>query len=81
MEVHELAPRKLEEFVFITQVSAGELHTAYLCKDGCVFTSGWGGEGRLGHGDEQWQLYPMKVVDSFATGLHVRYVFTPPIFV
>jgi alpha-tubulin suppressor-like RCC1 family protein len=32
-----------------------------LSKDGCVFTSGWGGEGRLGHGDEQWQLYPMKV--------------------
>ena len=45
----------------IAQVSAGQLHSALVSTDGRLLTCGWGGDGRLGTGNEQWQLRPRQV--------------------
>jgi len=42
-------------------VSAGLMHSLALTADGAVWSWGGGGNGRLGHGDEQGQLLPKKV--------------------
>jgi len=46
-------------------VSAGGFHSLALTANGAVWSWGWGGQGRLGHGDEQHQLLPKKI-DTFA---------------
>jgi RCC1 and BTB domain-containing protein len=42
----------------VLQVSLGTSHSALLTVDREVFTWGYGGDGRLGHGDERDQLVP-----------------------
>jgi len=42
-------------------VSAGAFHSLALTADGAVWSWGAGGDGRLGHGEEQWKLLPKKV--------------------
>ena len=42
-------------------VSAGECHSLAITADGSVWSWGWGGNGRLGHGDQQLQLLPKKI--------------------
>jgi len=59
----QLLPKKIEVLAErrVVAVSAGGLHSLVLTADGAVWSWGWGGEGRLGHGDEQNQLLPKKV--------------------
>ena len=42
-------------------VSAGPAHCLALTADGAVWSWGYGGEGQLGHGDQQNQLLPTEV--------------------
>jgi len=44
-------PAAIQNFRGIRQVSCGERHTAFIDSNGCVWTFGNGGNGRLGHGD------------------------------
>ena len=46
-------------------MSAGDDHSLAFTADGAVWSWGRGGEGQLGHGDEQIQLLPKKV-EAFA---------------
>ena len=64
---HQWQPKKIEAFVGqrVIAVSAGPVHSLALTADGSVWSWGWGGEGRLGHGDEENQLLPKKV-EAFA---------------
>ena len=57
-------PKKIEAFAGqrVVAVSAGGEHSLALSADGAVWSWGWGGFGRLGHGDdEQRQPLPKKV--------------------
>ena len=45
----------------VIAVSAGGNHSFAITADGAVWSWGNGGFGRLGHGDEQDQLLPVKV--------------------
>ena len=47
--------------VLIAQVAAGALHSLALDAQGCVWSWGWGGNGRLGHGDEVHQSSPRLI--------------------
>ena len=49
----------------VVAVSAGELHSFALTAGGSVWSWGFGGDGRLGHGGTENQLLPKKV-DAFA---------------
>ncbi|EOD20540.1 hypothetical protein EMIHUDRAFT_355119, partial [Emiliania huxleyi CCMP1516] len=42
-------------------VAAGGVHSLAITADGAVWSWGFGGQGRLGHGDSQDQLQPKKV--------------------
>ena len=60
---HQLLPKKVEAFAGqrVVAVSAGDFHSLALTADGAVWSWGYGGHGRLGHGDEQNQLLPKKI--------------------
>ena len=45
----------------VIAVSLGGYHSLALTADGAVWSWGYGGSGRLGHGDQQNQLLPKKV--------------------
>lgn len=48
-------------------LAAGRKHTAAVTDDGCAWTWGYGGSGRLGHGDREDKLVPTKLGrDSFS---------------
>ena len=59
----QLLPKKIEAFADqrVVAVSAGGGHSLALAADGSVWSWGHGGEGRLGHGDDQNHLLPKKV--------------------
>jgi len=42
-------------------VSAGRFHSFAITADGAAWSWGYGGSGRLGHGDQQSQLLPKKI--------------------
>ncbi|XP_054809161.1 ultraviolet-B receptor UVR8 [Prosopis cineraria] len=53
---------------FITRVSAGWSHSAFVSDSGCLFTCGDGSFGQLGHGDHTSHCSPVRVtcfVDHF----------------
>ena len=60
---HQLLPKKIEAFAGqrVVAVSTGDNHSLALTADGSAWSWGHGQHGRLGHGDEQLQLLPMKV--------------------
>jgi len=45
----------------VRQLSLGTSHSAAITDDGFVFTWGYGGDGRLGHGDERDHLVPKQL--------------------
>ena len=59
----QLLPKKVEAFADqrVVAVSAGREHSLAFTADGAVWSWGAGGDGRLGHGDQQNQLLPKKV--------------------
>ena len=59
---HQLLPKKIEALAdSVVAVSAGSDHSLALTADGAVWSWGYGGRGRLGHGDQQDQLLPKKI--------------------
>ena len=64
---NQLLPKKVETLADqrVVAVSAGGHHNLARTADGAVWCWGWGGSGKLGHGDEQNQLLPKKV-EAFA---------------
>ena len=64
---HQQLPKKIEAFAGrrVVAVSAGYSYSLALTADGSVWSWGYGGQGRLGHGDEQSQLLPKKI-EAFA---------------
>ena len=69
----QLLPKKIEALagrrVVAVSAAAGP-HSLAITADGAVWSWGWGANGRLGHGDEQYQLLPNqplpKKVEAFA---------------
>jgi len=59
----QLLPKKVEAFAGqrVVAVSAGHNHGLAITADGAVCSWGFGGGGRLGHGNTQNQLLPKKV--------------------
>ena len=58
----QLLPKKIEVLAQrVVAVSAGSHHSLALTADGAAWSWGWGYQGQLGHGDQQWQLLPKKV--------------------
>ena len=45
----------------IVAVSAGARHSIALTADSAVWSWGYGGQGQLGHGDQELQLLPKKI--------------------
>ena len=65
---HQLLPKKVETFSAgqrVVAVSAEGSHSLAITADGAVWSWGNGGNGRLGHGDQQIQPLPKKV-EAFA---------------
>jgi len=64
-EENQLAPRVIEGLLGVRacEVSAGDVHSLVLAASGAVFSFGWGGDGRLGHGDQSDQPTP-KVIEE-----------------
>ena len=63
---HQLQPKKIAAFgQRVVAVSAGQLHSLAITAEGAVWSWGYGGHGRLGHGDLQSQQLPKKV-EAFA---------------
>ena len=63
-EQSQLLPKKVEAFAGrrVVAVSAGlAYHSLAITADGAVWSWGYGGQGRLGHGDRQHQLLPKKI--------------------
>ena len=62
-EQRQQLPKKVEALTGqrVIAVSAGWQHSLALTADDAVWSWGYGGQGRLGHGDEQEQLLPKKV--------------------
>ena len=54
------------EGVRVVAVAAGVAHSMAVASDGSVFTWGYGGDGRLGHGDRENQLSPRRVGGALA---------------
>jgi len=63
----QLLPKKIEALAGrrVIAVSAGGAHSLVITTDGSVWSWGYGGQGRLGHGDRQRQLLPKKI-EAFA---------------
>jgi len=63
----QLLPKKVEAFAGqrVVAVSAGARHSIAITADGAAWSWGGGGQGRLGHGDNQAQWQPKKV-EAFA---------------
>jgi len=59
----QLLPKKVEAFTdqHVVALSAGQFHSIAITADGSAWSWGGGGDGRLGHGDQQQQLLPKKV--------------------
>ena len=59
----QLLPKKVEALAGrrVVAVSAGYSHSLAITADGAVWSWGDGGEGELGHGDEQRQPLPKKI--------------------
>ena len=66
-EEPQLLPKKVEALAGqrVVAVSAGVCHSLAITADGGVWSWGFGGQGRLGHGDGQLQLLPKKI-EAFA---------------
>jgi len=64
---NQLLPKKVEALGGhrVVAGSAGGSHSFALTADGAVWSWGYGGDGRLGHGDTQIQLLPKKI-EAFA---------------
>jgi len=62
-ELNRWQPKKIEAFAgqCVVAVSAAARHSLALTADAAVWSWGFGGRGRLGHGDRQNQLLPKKV--------------------
>ena len=64
-EEDQLAPRRVPAAAFngerIVMVAVGGAHTVGLSEAGHVYTWGYGGNGRLGHNDEEDQRAPRQV--------------------
>ena len=63
----QLLPKKVEALAgrrVVAVATAGD-HSLALTADGAVWSWGYGGQGRLGHGDQQNQLLPKKI-EAFA---------------
>ena len=45
----------------VCNVAAGRCHSLSIGSSGALYSWGWGGKGRLGHGDEEDQLLPRRV--------------------
>ena len=60
---NQLLPKKIEALADqrVVAASAGACHSIARTADGAVWSWGWGAFGRLGHGDTQSQLLPMKI--------------------
>ena len=60
---HHLLPKKVEALAGkrVVAVSAGAFHSIAITADGAVWSWGYGGLGKLGHGDSQNQFLPKKV--------------------
>lgn len=58
-------PRRIDAALFamkkVVHISCGHLHNAAVTRDGQLYTWGWGGFGRLGHGDERYKLLPTAI--------------------
>ena len=56
-------PKRVEGLsgVRVCAVSAGHYLSLFLAEDGAVYSCGYGGEGRLGHGDEENQFVPRRI--------------------
>ena len=55
----------------VLQISCGSVHTAAVTHSGVLYTWGFGGEGRLGHGDTAMRMQPTQVMaigQRFGTG-------------
>jgi len=63
-EEHILSPELLSRKIQIMEVSCGNRHTGIVTKGGLLLTFGFGGGGRLGHGDQNTSLEP-TVVEYF----------------
>jgi len=59
----QLLPKKVEALAGqrVVAVSAGGHHSLALTADGALWSWGGGGDGQLGHGDQQFQLLPKKI--------------------
>ena len=66
-EAQQVAPKRVEALQqhVAVAVAAGENHSMALTEGGAVWSWGCGEDGRLGHGDEQYQLLPTKI-EAFA---------------
>lgn len=60
-DVLQPTPIQALRHVTVTNVSAGELHSACVTSDGDVYTWGDGFCGQLGHGDKRPQLVPKQI--------------------
>ena len=62
-EQRQLLPTRVEAFAGrrVAAVSAGMYHSLALTADGSVWSWGYGGHGKLGHGDQQRQSLPKKI--------------------
>ena len=60
---NQMLPKKVEALAGrrVVAVSAGAYHSLALSADGSVWSWGHGGNGRLGHGDQQVQPLPKKI--------------------
>jgi alpha-tubulin suppressor-like RCC1 family protein len=54
-------PASVDSNIRVAAVSLGWSHTVVLDESGNIYTWGYGGNGRLGHGDEQTRLGPARV--------------------
>jgi alpha-tubulin suppressor-like RCC1 family protein len=68
---HSPSPIKLPEGVRIASASAGEAHSLAVSVDGRLYSFGFGGSGRLGHGADTTDRPIPKLVDALV-GVDVR---------
>ena len=55
----------------VVTAAAGRVHSAAVTEDGALWTWGYGGSGRLGHGDEQSPLVPTRVPAASLQGMRI----------